>query len=91
MSHVTNIVRNSQLSDSAKELFNTLWEDYGDDSLPYVRSDDISIKKLKVAGWTSDKVVNTLMELTAAGWVDGVWIANNKLEDLYSRYVINSI
>lgn len=91
MSHVTNIVRNSQLSDSAKELFNILWEDYGDDSLSYVRSDDISIKKLKVAGWTSDKVVNTLMELTAAGWVDRVWIANNKLEVLYSRYVINSI
>jgi hypothetical protein len=91
MSHVTNIVRNSQLSDSAKELFNILWEDYGDDSLSYVRSDDISIKKLKVAGWTSDKVVNTLMELTKSGWVDEAWLANNRLESAYSRYVLNSI
>ena len=91
MSHVTNIVRNSQLSDSAKELFNILWEDYGDDSLSYVRSDDISIKKLKVAGWTSDKVLHSLMELTKGGWVDEAWLANNRLESAYSRYVLNSI
>ena len=91
MSHVTNIVGNSQLSDSAKELFNILWEDYGDDSLSYVRSDDISIKQLKVAGWTNDKVVHALMELTKGGWVDEAWLANNRLESAYSRYVIDSI